>query len=364
LSEANTQQRNIMLNTSSVIDRILSSENYYVILGIGRDATQAQIRQQYLKASLKVPKATKAFLKLKEAYDQLSDILTRKQYETTNPQESSHPDDFQQGEEAARQHEEEQKKKQQQEQKKSPEDYPRRKQEDQQSQQQEQQRRRQEEQQRKQRQEEQRRQQEEWQRRREEQERRRQQQDAERRQQEERRRRQEEQQKREEEQRMWDQILREEQCRQQEERQRQYSERQRTFGRTMTGAPCKRCIQLGCYCHQHKTQDPAFRGRQPTSSTAPGYGSSSDQYGTRHFGINKSNGQPCKVCINQRGFCHHHKDQDPQIFCHRAQPSLGRSKASPQQQQYAPYGRRQDGQPCKLCEKKQGFCHFHINQRC
>jgi len=115
----------------------------------------------------------------------------------------------------------------------------------------------------------------------------------------------------------------------------------RVFGKTLKGTDCKKCIQQGCFCHQHVHQDTSYHGTsfcKPTGNTSNG----------RVFGINTTNGEPCKRCQKQGAYCYQHKDQDP-----AAQGNKSTQKT---------FGLCKDGQPCKRCLKQGGYCYQHVQQ--
>ena len=86
------------------------------------------------------------------------------------------------------------------------------------------------------------------------------------------------------------------------------------WGLRQDGLPCKRCIKQGCYCYQH--QDPAnYQRKKQWRGSAPkhpqhGFSSSSPSGRPQQtiYGVRKD-GEPCKRCQKQCGFCYQHQDQ-------------------------------------------------------
>ena len=61
------------------IKKLLATQDFYVILGVSKDATEAEIKKQYRKLALKYhpdknkePRAKEAFKKVAQAYDCLT----------------------------------------------------------------------------------------------------------------------------------------------------------------------------------------------------------------------------------------------------------------------------------------------------
>mmetsp|Transcript_1182 Transcript_1182/g.3298 ORF Transcript_1182/g.3298 Transcript_1182/m.3298 type:complete len:440 (+) Transcript_1182:90-1409(+) len=161
------------------------------------------------------------------------------------------------------------------------------------------------------------------------------------------------------------------------------------FGFTQETKPCKNCLKQFTFCHQHtyqrkmpeykelrrayvanpdefcraadsSKQDKSQHGR--SQSQRPSSSSSSNQ---RHFGVTQ-NGLPCKICIKKGGYCHLHYEQDP-LFARSSSSSSYAPPKRPAANQYSSstgkgsqvYGVCQNGEPCKRCLKKCGFCHQH-----
>ena len=71
-----------------ICKEMLASKDYYQILGVAKDASEADIKKAYKKKSLKVhpdknkaPEAQEAFKRLSQAYVTLSDEGKRQQYD-------------------------------------------------------------------------------------------------------------------------------------------------------------------------------------------------------------------------------------------------------------------------------------------
>lgn len=72
------------------------ADNYYVRLGVSRDATQGEIRRAYREAARKMhpdqnphTRAPELFLRIQEAYEVLSDPARRESYDSTLPEEDT-----------------------------------------------------------------------------------------------------------------------------------------------------------------------------------------------------------------------------------------------------------------------------------
>ena len=116
--------------------------------------------------------------------------------------------------------------------------------------------------------------------------------------------------------------------------------------------PCKRCINQGRYCHQHKTQDPSRSDYQPPPPP-PEYPRESI------FGRNV-NGQPCKRCMKQGGFCYQHTYQQEYGAKQYSKKRFASANSSSGSRRV--YGVRADGAPCKNCIKQGRFCFQHVHQ--
>ena len=71
-----------------VCKEMLACKDYYQILGVSKDASEAEIKKAYKKKSLKVhpdknkaPEAEQAFKRLSQAYVTLSDEDKKRQYD-------------------------------------------------------------------------------------------------------------------------------------------------------------------------------------------------------------------------------------------------------------------------------------------
>ncbi|KPP74153.1 dnaJsubfamily B member 14-like, partial [Scleropages formosus] len=78
------------------VQRIKKCKNYYEVLGIGKDASDEDLKKAYRKLALKfhpdknhAPGATEAFKKIGNAYAVLSNPAKRKQYDLTGGEEST-----------------------------------------------------------------------------------------------------------------------------------------------------------------------------------------------------------------------------------------------------------------------------------
>lgn len=122
------------------------------------------------------------------------------------------------------------------------------------------------------------------------------------------------------------------------------------FGRSKTtDEPCRRCMHQGRYCFQHKDQDPSstqYHRQKPHSQPKP------DFDGQTVFGKNL-NGQPCRRCMKQGGFCYQHKDQQFE----------SKKRSHPGSRRRPMYGVRTDGEPCQRCMKQGRFCFQHAYQQ-
>ena len=154
------------------------------------------------------------------------------------------------------------------------------------------------------------------------------------------------------------------------------------FGYRADGEPCRRCMKQGCFCYQHKEQDPTFF-KTKKSSQYPGKAetktknhhhrsSCSHDYDANNkvYGRRKSDGQPCMRCVKQGGYCFQHKDQEqhqkdkkarnnnkPEPQCH------GRHSCQEDEGRVV-YGiRAANGKPCLRCMKQRRFCHQHVHQQ-
>jgi len=156
-----------------------------------------------------------------------------------------------------------------------------------------------------------------------------------------------------------------------------------SFGVKADGEPCKNCIVQGRFCWQHKWQDKLNRQRDSnsTKSKKKTHPSSSDD-GTptgragQVWGITV-NGNPCKHCIAQMGFCWQHEWQES---CFNSNGNTTRPSSSPkksssprqssatpnsehQRKKETQYGVTQQGLPCKRCISQGKFCYQHIGQQ-
>ena len=154
--------------------------------------------------------------------------------------------------------------------------------------------------------------------------------------------------------------------------------RTKTFGKTASGGYCKRCIAQGCYCYQHTGQDPSCtrtkekdgptfsksahqQKEYPGSKHHPHHGDKAGPGGGRIYGVNKSNGKPCKRCQNQGSFCYHHRDQD---LKGSTAEGNGRDSTPPRKRNTTKvFGRRKDGAPCARCQQQGRFCYQHVAQQ-
>ena len=73
---------------SALCKEMIACKDYYQILGVAKDAGEAEIKKAYKKKSLKVhpdknkaPEAQEAFKRLSQAYVTLSDAGKRRQYD-------------------------------------------------------------------------------------------------------------------------------------------------------------------------------------------------------------------------------------------------------------------------------------------
>ena len=82
--------------------------------------------------------------------------------------------------------------------------------------------------------------------------------------------------------------------------------------------------------------------------------------GGRIYGMNKTNGKPCKRCQNQGSFCYHHRDQDPKGS---AAKGNSRDTPPPKRNRNKVFGRRKDGAPCTRCQLQGRFCFQHVSQQ-
>ena len=71
--------------------------DYYVSLGVARNATQEEIKRAYLKAAQRLHPdkneavgETELFLEVQQAYETLSNPARRKKYDATLPQDNQH----------------------------------------------------------------------------------------------------------------------------------------------------------------------------------------------------------------------------------------------------------------------------------
>jgi curved DNA-binding protein CbpA len=159
------------------------------------------------------------------------------------------------------------------------------------------------------------------------------------------------------------------------------------YGFKANGEPCKNCMRQRKYCWQHKDQDPAYLGSQspPSSNHSSSPFQRCRQKDTaenchchpsnsnetkRVFGINKTNGQPCKICQRMQAYCKKHANQDP--TCHDAAskgkhphggvPRCGRATPSSPKMPTTFGINKTNGQPCQRCIRQQGFCYQHSDQ--
>jgi hypothetical protein len=138
----------------------------------------------------------------------------------------------------------------------------------------------------------------------------------------------------------------------------------RVFGVTQKGEACKVCIRLGDFCHHHKGQ----RSRNVTSRRENLSASrihdeersrTSCIFGYTHIGL------PCKICIKRNDYCHYHELQRPRCRnATSASESLREDRATEgSHHPYRTFGITQSGRPCKVCVQQGDFCHFHEWQR-
>jgi len=82
-----------------------------------------------------------------------------------------------------------------------------------------------------------------------------------------------------------------------------------THGLAKTGEACKRCLNQGTYCYQHKDQAPfVCRTACPPPRAVPVGCRRTACPRTATYGLTKT-GAACKRCINQGTYCYQHKDQ-------------------------------------------------------
>ena len=156
-------------------------------------------------------------------------------------------------------------------------------------------------------------------------------------------------------------------------------QRQKVYGKCQDGRPCLRCISQNKFCYQHRSQD-TNQTHDSHNSTFPGgerarntnndqnyQKSSSASYDNdnRIFGINKSNGQPCKRCVKMGTFCYQHESQryNGGTFNKGSGPSMRPPPGPSAGCGSGPFfGVNQNGQYCKRCIKQCSFCYQHKYQ--
>jgi len=124
-----------------------------------------------------------------------------------------------------------------------------------------------------------------------------------------------------------------------EKSQHNYSDRPKVFGFRQDGQPCQRCIHHGRYCYQHADQDPQSSHYGCKSTGRPRQERAA---GGRTFGVCKD-GEVCKRCLKQDGFCFQHKPQ-------QKGPQGSRSGSQT-------FGVSKNGLPCKRCIQQGRHCH-------
>jgi len=86
------KNRKTKIDNQNYVQRVLKSDNYYEILGVLKEATNDDMKKSLRKLAKqlhpdknKVPGAAEAFIKVKHAFEVLSDSEKRRQYDQTSP---------------------------------------------------------------------------------------------------------------------------------------------------------------------------------------------------------------------------------------------------------------------------------------
>jgi len=129
-----------------------------------------------------------------------------------------------------------------------------------------------------------------------------------------------------------------------------------TFGVTNNGEPCKRCLQQGGYCWQHEWQS----NKQNTNPKKKNSRSSATDGGktTRIWGVTSA-GIPCQRCQNEGRYCWQHEWQDSHSSTKREKRTTKPSATSPVQNYVRIWGVTACGIPCQKCLQKGGYCWQH-----